>query len=345
MRFFQHFLLQCHGPRHAVGSKNNSTWPHQVPFLSQKHEHLMHAILGYAASDLMQHDASLVAPALVHRHKAVNDIKRALLSVSDMPPKPSSSSSSSSSSSRTTLEQEEEEENNNALMATCLVLTFQSVLLDDGMVGYMTFARGIAIVASHMHARGIKSIFRGGEMEKTKEEGDERPEQQPQYQEPLLVPLIDKSCAGAVAVMAVQTLEPLLRDNNNPIEREYHRMLLDMARQLRVSSWRGALAKHYAWWMTLPHEQFQHVANQNNQAMLLLATHWIALKQIIMMATSTTTVGSQAEEMGIDMGMKRWLSHLNSHVHLEYAEFNSWPRWVEMQMQLGLDRNASFLRK
>lgn len=89
----------------------------------------MHAILGLSASDLMvQEDPSLVTFAMTHRLKAIKAIKKAL----------------SETPKTNTFEE------GNALMATCFALTFQSVLLDDGMAEYMTFCRGIVLVAIQM---------------------------------------------------------------------------------------------------------------------------------------------------------------------------------------------------
>ena len=96
----------------------------------------MHAILGYAASELICQDASLVAPAMAHRLKAIKAVKKSLAEA----PKANTF------------------EEGNALMATCFALTFQSVLLDDGMVEYMTFIRGIIIVAIQM-CMSLRTLF------------------------------------------------------------------------------------------------------------------------------------------------------------------------------------------
>jgi hypothetical protein len=108
MRFLQHFLLQCY-PHNPVGSEN--IWLHDIPALSERYEYLMHAILGYAASDLMQNDPGLLPAAIDHRVKAIRAIKKTL---SDVP-------------------RADTFEEGNAMMATCFALTFQSVFLNDGM--------------------------------------------------------------------------------------------------------------------------------------------------------------------------------------------------------------------
>ncbi|KAK3946164.1 C6 zinc finger protein [Diplogelasinospora grovesii] len=317
MRFFQHFLFQCY-PHHPIGSEN--IWTHEVPCLSQKYEYLMHAILGYSASELMQDEPDLVAPALAHRLKAIKAIKRTL---SDVPRANSF-------------------EEGNALMATCFALTYQSVLLDDGMAEYMTFIRGIVIVAFQMYMKGAKFFLFGDFMG-----GKENDILAPHMEK---VPLIDRRWVDG-AVTALQNLHPLLEGEDGlEVERKYYEMLLDMARQLYISSWGAyqAMTAHYGWWMMLPHEQFQRLVDPSNQLAILLASHWIALKQIMAIITETqdkaAVKGRDRENRGghgIELGIIRWLKYLNRMVDAEHQLYNQWPRWVEAQ----LARDRAFFGK
>ena len=77
----------------------------------------MHSLLAFSASELLPTDPSLLEPAMAHRLKAIQSIKKTLSDISKAKPKDS-------------LEQ------GNALMATCFALTFQSVWLEDGL-GYI----------------------------------------------------------------------------------------------------------------------------------------------------------------------------------------------------------------
>ncbi|OAA80184.1 Zn(2)-C6 fungal-type DNA-binding domain protein [Akanthomyces lecanii RCEF 1005] len=135
MRFFQHFLTQCY-PHHPL--KQEEVWTHEIPCIAHNHEFLMHAILGFAASELVHQDGTLVAAAMNHRIKAIKAIKKRL-----------------AESARTDTSYEEA----NALVATCFALTFQSVSLEDGMAEYMTFIRGIVIVGMQMSFRNIAPVF------------------------------------------------------------------------------------------------------------------------------------------------------------------------------------------
>ncbi|OIW27362.1 C6 zinc finger protein [Coniochaeta ligniaria NRRL 30616] len=310
MRFFQHFLINCY-PHHPIGAE--SIWTHEIPCLSEKYEYLMHAILGFAASDLsVQKDPSLLASAMNHRLKAIKAIKKTL---SDVP-------------------RADTFEEGNAMMATCFALTFQSVLLDDGMVEYMTFIRGIIIVAIQMYIKGAKLIF-----------GPFLGDKQVDVLQPLLekVPLIEHTWAAA-AITAIEGLGALCQ---HPIEKQYHERILDMAMQLQVSSWRAykAMSQHYGWWMMLPHEQFRQIIDPSNQVCVLLASHWIALKQIMAVITETEwrAGGEAAKKQGgdIEIGIIRWLKYLNGMVDSEHIVYNQWPMWVEAQLK----RDVGFFGK
>jgi len=272
----------------------------------------MHAILGLAASDLMQNDPSLVAAAMIHRVKAIKAIKKTLADV----PKANTF------------------EEGNALLATCFALTFQSVCLDDGMAEYMTFIRGVVIVAIQMYMKGAKFMFH-----------DFLGDDQTEMLRPLMeqIPPINRSWSEA-AVAAVLQLEPLCTGD---VERAYYELLLQMANSLTVNSFEAykGITRHYAWWMQLPHDKFQQIIDPNNQVSVLLATHWIAIKQIMAAITETEQRFSKRESVkdkgpdgGPDLGIIRWLKHLNRGLDPEYLAYNQWPLWVEAE--LDLDRHV-----
>ncbi|KAI1428840.1 C6 zinc finger protein [Xylaria sp. FL1777] len=304
MRFFQHFLLTC-CPHHPLG--NESIWTHEIPCLSQNHEYLMHAILGLAASDLMPQDPSLVTFAMAHRLKAIKAIKKTLTDV------PKSNTF----------------EEGNALLATCYALTFQSIMLDDGMAEFMTFCRGILIVAIQMHCKGSKFLF-------TNFFGEEHMG----ALQPLIesIPPIKKDWTD-MAVANISALGPLCKQQ---VEIDYHQLITDIAKALYTSPFLAyqMLCKHYGWWMQIPHENFQSLIDGGNQVCLLLASHWIALKQI--MATISGAEHKQRPQQHVrrdgdmDLGMVRWLKHINRHIDADHQQYNQWPLWVEAQLDIDL---------
>ncbi|KAI1210413.1 uncharacterized protein F4807DRAFT_423339 [Annulohypoxylon truncatum] len=327
MRFFQHFLFTCF-PNHPLG--NESIWTHEIPCLSQTYEYLMHAILGLAASDLMQQDPSLVTFAMMHRLKAIKAIKKTL----NEAPKSNTF------------------EEGNALVATCFALTFQSVILDDGMAEFMTFVRGVVLVAMQMWAKNARPLFTNLH------------QSDPQK---ILKPIIEaippiRSSFAASASASIRALEPLCRrspittssssndndddNDNDDLERTYQQYLLGIADALPTSSYQAylILCRHYAWWIGLPHERFRRLIDPSSQVFALLSAHWVALKQI--MAPITEAEASlRAREprggRGVDLGTSRWLKHLNRQVDAEHRRYNDWPVWVEEQ----LDRDMTFFGK
>lgn len=101
--------------------------------------------------------------------------------------------------------------------------------------------------------------------------------------------------------------------------------------------------------MTLPHDQFQRLVDPGNQLAILLATHWIALKQIMAVileaehqaaAKMPDRRGEGRGEGGSDPygGITRWLRYLNRQVDQAHRPYNDWPLWVQAQ----LDRDYRF---
>ncbi|KAL8397815.1 hypothetical protein RB594_004500 [Gaeumannomyces avenae] len=372
MRLFQHFLLRCY-PHQPLN--NDAVWTHEVPCLSQEHDYLMHAVLGLAASDLAQDDPSLYEAAMSHRLKAIKAVKKAL---ADSPRRArqqrqqqqqqqqanSSSSGGGGGGGGGSFTSDE----GNALLATCYALTFQSVLLDDGMAEYMTFIRGIIIVMIQMYTSGARFLF-------SNFVGDE----QDAILKPLMdrVPMIDRRRAEAAAA-AVAGLEPLVAaaaalsgssgggdddGGDAATAAAYHAHLTAMAAQMRASPYGAykAVAAHYGWWMQLPHARFRALVddgddnnnnnnknnnnkNNNKHLFALLASHWVAVKMVLRPVTEVEMRVSAAKQQvqqqqrqqrrggGVEGGMARWLRHLNAQVPSEYAAYNRWPVWVQEQM-------------
>ncbi|KAI2784008.1 hypothetical protein F4815DRAFT_262625 [Daldinia loculata] len=322
MRFFQHFLQTCF-PHQPIG--NETIWTHEIPCLSQNYKYLMHAILGLAASDLMSQDPSLVTFAMSHRLKAIRAIKKTLSEV------PKSNTF----------------EEGNALIATCFALTFQSVILEDGMAEFMTFCRGIILVSIQMWTRNTKFLFRN--LHDNESAALLRP-----FME-ALAPI--RRHWVDMAVSSIRGLEPLCEQHE--VETEYCRLLLDMASALSDSAFRAyeLLCKHYGWWIQLPHAQFQRLVDPENQTCTLLAAHWIAIKQIMAPVTETEHRlrareprhqnhhqegdSSSKNNGNMNLGMVRWLKYLNRQVDAEHRRHNDWPAWVEEQ----LDRDPTFFGK
>ncbi|KAL6867972.1 hypothetical protein J3F83DRAFT_765880 [Trichoderma novae-zelandiae] len=311
MRCFQYFLTQCY-PHHPL--KQEEIWTHEIPSIAHNHEFLMHAILGYAASELMHTDSSLVPVAMGHRIKAIKAIKKRLAETSKMD---------------TTYEEA------NALVATCFALTLQSVSLEDGLAEYMTFIRGIVIVGMQMMFKRIRPLF--SNLFESNQDDVLAP-----YMEGL--PLIQRGWAEA-AIEAIANLGPLC---TRQMEIEYHAQLMTVSSNLLADSFEAykANSRLYGWWMLLPHASFQELINADNQVIILLHSHWIALSQIMAFINEQEYAvrekhPTRQDNSRIDPGFIRWLKHLNARVDHGHQVFNQWPRWVDEQ----LDNDITFFGK
>lgn len=116
----------------------------------------------------------------------------------------------------------------NALVATCFALTFQSVSLDDGLAEYLTFIRGIVIVAMQMMFRNIRPMFENLM-------GNEQMDLLAPAMESL--PLIQRGWAD-MAAEAINGLRPLCMEQ---VELEYHAKLTDIVEKLFTNSFDGML--------------------------------------------------------------------------------------------------------
>jgi hypothetical protein len=297
----------------------------------------MHAILGFAASELIPTDPSFAMAAMTHRVKAIRSIKKRL-----------------SEASRASTSYEEA----NALVATCYALTFQSISLEDGLAEYMTFIRGIVIVGMQMMFGRIKPIF--DNMFEQDSESVLAP-----YMDGL--PLIQRGWVDS----AVDSLTSLRQLCTEQLEIEYADKLLATAQPLYTNSFEGefwllshmhqlhkspigamltdltlniaykASTKVYAWWMFLPHATFQNLIKPNSQIILLLHAHWIALTEVMSFilqqerearAKAPQPQPKQPDEKP-DIGFVRWLRYLNARVDYEHQIYNQWPMWVDEQLE------------
>ncbi|KAL5625289.1 hypothetical protein BROUX41_005349 [Berkeleyomyces rouxiae] len=344
MRFFQHFL--AHTPR-----SNSRVWSHHVPYLCHMYDYLMHAVLSLAATDLIITDPSLNQIALSHRFKAIQALKRRLNDIKRV----------SGSMEET-----------NALVATCYALTFQSVLLDDGMIEFMVFVRGIVIVGMHMWMKGHSPLFSSlpasapSPPNPASIASSTTSQHQSQHTyshatglhpppgpapsllpRPHTIPLLARHWID-MASTAVSTLQSLCHE---PLEIEYQQLLSELVATLYVSSDQACkvLRAQYRWWMTLPHHQFCKLINPSNQVTTLLFTHWIGLMQMLAAVADpryTTPqhhhhshqqgLGRQTSHHGYlsnaQFGVFKWLKYTNRLVDYSHQFYNTWPTWVEQQL-------------
>jgi hypothetical protein len=96
--------------------------------------------------------------------------------------------------------------------------------------------------------------------------------------------------------------------------------------------------------MLLPHDTFQALIDPDNQVMMLLHAHWVAINEVMSPISKQERHVSEKPprdregKPDLDPGFARWLKHLNANVDLEHQRYNQWPVWVEKQ----LDDDMSF---
>ncbi|KAH6667667.1 hypothetical protein EV126DRAFT_447134 [Verticillium dahliae] len=159
----------------------------------------------------------------------------------------------------------------NALISACFALTFQSVLLEDGMPEYMAFIRGIVVVGMQMATRRIRPIFSNIMEEDASARCSPSWRSSPRC----------RARGSTAPSRASRTWRPSAgaRLDGDRVPRAPARHGRHAAAVV-VEGYQ-CMKAHYGWWIMLPHERFQLVVDRGSQVMVLLAAHWIALKQIM----------------------------------------------------------------
>jgi hypothetical protein len=164
-------------------------------------------MLALSASELATCEpanSDLTCTAMTHRVKAITSLNNAI------------------SSGITSFEQ------GNAMLATCYSLLFQSTLINDGLVEYMTFIRGCVVVGMQMGTKNMKFVFHhmwGDESVELIDPGLK------------LTPLVDSKSVGA----ACRSIEKFRHLCHKKCEVDVYALLLNMARALFTSSRDGEL--------------------------------------------------------------------------------------------------------
>lgn len=236
-------------------------------------------------------------------------------------------------------------EQGNAMIATCFSLLFQSTLINDGLVEYMTFIRGVLVVSMHMGQRNIGFLF-----EHMFDQGEVVASELTDS------PLINPDHARG-ACRSLELICPLIQ---NPREKELFGYLLSAARACFTSSQAGALhftvlttfqvdtyspaysnlAKIYGLFSYfMSHEEFALFIDPNNEAGKLLQSHFAALQLIMTPFTRRETIGSKRRSATMgqnnDGTTARWLVALHRNIKPEMRPYYEWPIWVENAVAVG----------
>jgi hypothetical protein len=117
-------------------------------------------------------------------------------------------------------------EEGNAMLATCWILLYQSILIDQGLSEYLTFVRGCVLVLLQMGSKNLKLLFMNlvsdDEIEKTR----------PYLQH---MPAVDLRSVDA-AYASLEGLRPLCE---REVEKMLQQRLLEIVRNFYLSSCDG----------------------------------------------------------------------------------------------------------
>lgn len=268
----------------------------------------MHAMLGLSASDLttsLTPTPELSCSAMSHRVLAIKALNQAL------------------SNGLHTFEE------GNAMLATCYVLLFQSVLLEDGLAEYMSFIRGCVLIAQNMGCRKMKFLFHSfiGL--------DSLSVMEPYLRDQ---PEINPAPVSA-ACKSLEAFEPLCQ---REYEKTFHNCLIKTARSLYTSSRNGRKSSllflnganifsayiclreiYVVFSYTMAHEDFQHFINPSNEIGQLLQSHFVAV-QLLLSPITVNEMGDKKPTRPPSNESTRWLSAIHQRVTPHMRQYFEW---------------------
>ncbi|KAG9245472.1 hypothetical protein BJ878DRAFT_501243 [Calycina marina] len=305
-RLFNHFLKAAY-PHHPVG--NDSVWTHEIPSLASEYDFLLHAMLALSASDIansrgcsQDQALQLNSTALSYRVKAITALNKAMDS-------PSRSF-----------------EQGNAMLGACFALLFQSILMENGLVEYMSFIRGVIAVSIHMGMSKLRFLF----------------ENMFNQTEMIQSNLQDMDLVNPdLASGACRSIERFGHLVVNPRELEYYGYLLSAARSLFTSSAEayGNLSKIYGLFCyTMSHAEYSAFIASTNEVGKLLQSHFAALQLIMMPITLSeqALVREPRNETSPGAGTTtRWLTSLHRRIVPGMMAYYEWPLLIERGVHEG----------
>ncbi|PQE26409.1 C6 zinc finger protein [Rutstroemia sp. NJR-2017a BBW] len=306
-RLFYHFIQVAY-PNHPLG--NDSVWTHEIPSIASDYDYLLYSMLALSASNLVANGTPTESPdmlctAIAHRLKAISSLNQAI------------------STGINSFEQ------GNAMLATCFILLFQSTMIADGLVEYMTFIRGTIAVGTSMGMKRMKFLFHGLWVNRSAESLEVDLSQ---------TPLID----GDLARSACRSIENLAGLCGSKGEAHMYGSLLMTARAL-ITTYIGLRGIYNLFTFAMSHEDFRDLTKPTNDVGNLLLTHFVALQLIMLPITkaeriqrSTRYVYREKYNDGMTVMWLRPL-HANAARHLE--SYYEWTRFIEKEVIEVRDRS------
>ncbi|KAF7918135.1 uncharacterized protein EAE97_011906 [Botrytis byssoidea] len=301
-RLFHHFIQEAY-PHHPIG--NDSVWTHEIPSIASNHDYLLRSMLALSASDLVSDSTAstlsrnLTCTAINHRIKAIASLNTAI------------------SSGVNSFEE------GNAMLATCFILLFQSTLISDGLVEYMTFIRGTIAIATYMGSQQIAFIFRELWGNQEVNSMDSALKQ---------TPLIHGEFAKS-ACRSIENLFPLCKSQG---QLDMYGALLITARSLVTSSrdaYFSLRSIYNVFSIKMSHEDLRDLTRISNDTVNAILAHLVALQLIMTPITRVERLQRDTRHVVRDKfndgKIVKWLRHLHANVPDHMSKYYGWTRYVE----------------
>jgi hypothetical protein len=236
-------------------------------------------------------------------------------------------------------------EEGNAMLATCFSLLFQSTLIDDGLVEYMTFIRGTIIIGSQMRFKQMRFLFDQLFKDKQLEQSEAVNNDAPMIQQD-------------VVLGAYQSLEKFQHLCQTKLETEIYAVLFNVAHSL-ITSGDGesplipqpqliALNETVAYLKlremyklfscSMSHDDFRYYCDPNNQVCKILQAHFVAL-QLIMNPIAKKERALKAARCPVEEDKRAatagWLVALHRDIPPHLLKYYVWTMWIEREVSGG----------
>jgi hypothetical protein len=237
-------------------------------------------------------------------------------------------------------------EEGNAMLATCFSLLFQSTLIDDGLVEYMTFIRGTFVIGSQMRFKQMRFLF-------------DQPFKQEQLKESEATnnnaPMIQQD----VVLGAYRSFGKFQHLCQTKLETEVYAALFNVVCSLITSSRDGecplipppqfiALNKIVAYpklreiyklfSYSMSHDEFRYYCDPNNQVCKILHAHFVAL-QLIMDPIAKREQELKAASCPVEQDKRAattgWLVALHRDIPAHLLDYYVWTMWIEREVSGG----------
>jgi len=221
-------------------------------------------------------------------------------------------------------------EDGNAMLATCYILLYQSIFIDEGLPEFLTFVRGCVLLPIHMDCKGLKFLFQNvlteDEIEMTRPYLQSMP--------PIDLSSVDAACASleAFAPLCKRELENMMREQTLEIVRKFYSSSGDGTKSpCRCSN--TMLTHHLAYlaWLkgsitfscTISQAEFMILIDPSNLVGKLILSHFVAMQTL----QTPIIVDERSSRMALQFanGMVRWLDVLHANLEPSIRKYFAWP--------------------